>query len=92
MKLPKGGCEVDWCPTGIHYVFNVRSDIIYILSKQISDQEHLNELSEGCSLGDMLKYDDSDKDNLLSVNEFYSAFSKLYSKFLNYIYNIYYTR
>ncbi|XP_073991305.1 follistatin-related protein 5-like isoform X2 [Rhodnius prolixus] len=47
--------------------------------QKISDQEHLNELSEGCSLGDMLKYDDSDKDNLLSVNEFYSAFSKLYS-------------
>lgn len=47
---------------------------------QISDQEHLNELSEGCSLSDMLTYDDSDGDTLLSVNEFYSAFSKLYSK------------
>ncbi|XP_014287301.1 follistatin-related protein 5 isoform X2 [Halyomorpha halys] len=43
--------------------------------QKISDQEHLNELSEGCSLSDMLTYDDSDGDTLLSVNEFYSAFS-----------------
>ncbi|KAL1123314.1 hypothetical protein AAG570_002400 [Ranatra chinensis] len=47
--------------------------------QKISDQEHLNTLSEGCSLSDMLTYDDSDKDSLLSVNEFYAAFSKLYS-------------
>ncbi|XP_014246799.1 follistatin-related protein 5-like isoform X2 [Cimex lectularius] len=47
--------------------------------QKISDQEHLNTLSDGCTLSDMLRYDDSDQDGLLSVNEFYSAFSKLYS-------------
>lgn len=43
--------------------------------QKISDQEHLTELSEGCTLADMLTYDDTDNDNLLSVTEFYSAFS-----------------
>ncbi|KAF6205139.1 hypothetical protein GE061_019306 [Apolygus lucorum] len=43
--------------------------------QKISDQEHLGTLSEGCSLADLLRYDDADQDNLLSVNEFYSAFS-----------------
>ncbi|CAB0011767.1 unnamed protein product [Nesidiocoris tenuis] len=47
--------------------------------QKISDQEHLGTLSEGCSLTDMLRYDDADEDGLLSVSEFYSAFSKLYS-------------
>lgn len=55
------------------------SNVIFLV--QISDQEHLGTLSEGCSLTDMLRYDDTDQDSLLSVNEFYAAFSKLYSKF-----------
>ncbi|XP_046405287.1 follistatin-related protein 5-like isoform X3 [Ischnura elegans] len=46
---------------------------------QISEKEHLNQLAKGCTLGDMLSYDDSDNDGHLNINEFYMAFSKLYS-------------
>lgn len=48
---------------------------------QISAKEHLNLLSDGCTLSDMLTFDDLDKDNRIAINELYSAFSKLYSKF-----------
>lgn len=47
----------------------------------ISLFEHLDELSNGCALNDMIIYDDTDHDGQLSVNEFNQAFSKLYSKF-----------
>ncbi|XP_071439347.1 follistatin-related protein 5-like isoform X2 [Hetaerina americana] len=46
---------------------------------EISEKEHLNQLAKGCTLGDMLNYDDSDNDGHLNINEFYMAFSKLYS-------------
>ncbi|KAG8235847.1 hypothetical protein J437_LFUL015640 [Ladona fulva] len=46
---------------------------------KISQREHLNQLAKGCDLGDMLSYDDTDKDGHLNINEFYMAFSKLYS-------------
>ncbi|XP_046405288.1 follistatin-related protein 5-like isoform X4 [Ischnura elegans] len=46
---------------------------------QISEKEHLNQLAKGCTLGDMLSYDDSDNDGHLNINEFYMAFSKLYT-------------
>ena len=49
---------------------------------QVSDQEHLSQLSKGCDLRDMIVYDDNDKDGGLAINEFYSAFSKLYSKLI----------
>ncbi|XP_026684231.1 follistatin-related protein 5-like [Diaphorina citri] len=49
--------------------------------EQISEKEHLSALSDGCTLSDMLKFDDLDKDNRIAINELYSAFSKLYSKF-----------
>lgn len=48
----------------------------------ISLNEHLDELSNGCALNDMLNYDDTDHDGQLSVNEFNQAFSKLYSEYI----------
>ena len=47
---------------------------------QIAEREDLEQLSRGCSLGHMISYDDADKDGRLNINEFYMAFSKLYSK------------
>lgn len=41
----------------------------------------MEELSAGCSLSHMISYDDTDGDGRLNVNEFYMAFSKLYSKY-----------
>ena len=38
------------------------------------------QLSKECTLVDMLLYDDTDQDGHLNINEFYAAFSKLYSK------------
>lgn len=46
----------------------------------IAKAEHLDQLSSSCSLGDLVTYDDSDKDGRININEFYTAFSKLYSK------------
>ncbi|KAJ3662655.1 hypothetical protein Zmor_006993 [Zophobas morio] len=45
----------------------------------IAAQERLDSLSSGCSLSNMIQYDDADHDGKLSINEFYVAFSKLYS-------------
>lgn len=47
---------------------------------QVSQNEQLEELSNGCVLRDMLQYDDLDQDQCLNINEFYQAFNKLYSK------------
>lgn len=47
--------------------------------EQIAGREHLNQLAKGCSLGHMLSFDDTDRDGRLNINEFYMAFSKLYS-------------
>lgn len=41
----------------------------------------MEELCRGCNLGHMISYDDTDGDGKLNVNEFYMAFSKLYSKY-----------
>ncbi|XP_045617913.2 follistatin-related protein 5 isoform X3 [Procambarus clarkii] len=46
---------------------------------QVSQVEEVNRLAEDCSLVDMLRYDDSNTDGHLNLNEFYTAFSKLYS-------------
>lgn len=45
-------------------------------------QERLDSLSGGCSLSNMIQFDDTDNDGKLSINEFYVAFSKLYSEYL----------
>ncbi|KAF4531901.1 hypothetical protein B566_EDAN000930 [Ephemera danica] len=42
---------------------------------QIASAEQLGQLAKGCTLGDMISYDDSDKDGRLNINEFYVAFS-----------------
>lgn len=49
---------------------------------KISVEEHLEDLSNGCALNDMLVFDDSNNDRSLSINEFYQAFNKLYSKYI----------
>lgn len=41
----------------------------------------MEELSAGCNLSHMISYDDTDGDGRLNVNEFYMAFSKLYSEY-----------
>lgn len=41
----------------------------------------MEKLSTGCNLSHMISYDDTDGDGRLNVNEFYMAFSKLYSKY-----------
>ncbi|KAI4470268.1 follistatin-related [Holotrichia oblita] len=46
---------------------------------KITAQEHLDTLSKGCTLPDMIQYEDSDRDGKLNINEFYVAFSKLYT-------------
>ncbi|KAJ8982694.1 hypothetical protein NQ317_013166 [Molorchus minor] len=45
----------------------------------IAVQERLDTIGSGCSLSNMIQYDDTDHDEKLSINEFYVAFSKLYS-------------
>lgn len=47
--------------------------------EQIAIKENLHQVAKSCSLGDMLTYDDTDRDGRLDINEFYVAFSKLYS-------------
>lgn len=47
---------------------------------QVAAQEHLDNFSNGCSLSSMIQFDDTDQDGKLNINEFYVAFSKLYSK------------
>ncbi|XP_049811271.1 follistatin-related protein 5-like isoform X1 [Schistocerca nitens] len=47
--------------------------------EQMAAKEQLSQLSKGCSLSDMLHFDDASKDGRLDINEFYTAFSKLYS-------------
>jgi hypothetical protein len=58
-------------------------EILIVCCSQIAGREHLNQLAKGCSLGHMLSFDDTDKDGRLNINEFYMAFSKLYSKLLH---------
>ncbi|XP_037025567.1 follistatin-related protein 5-like isoform X2 [Bradysia coprophila] len=47
--------------------------------RHITVVEHLENLSNGCILSDMLIFDDSNNDRKLSTDEFYQAFNKLYS-------------
>lgn len=47
---------------------------------QAAEKDHLGQLSGSCILADMLLFDDTDHDGTMTINEFYSAFSKLDSK------------
>lgn len=49
---------------------------------QITKQDKLNDMSAVCVMSDMIRFEDMDKDGRLGLNEFYAAFSKLYSKCL----------
>lgn len=44
------------------------------------EEDRLGQLSTVCILADMLLFDDTNHDGRLNINEFYLAFSKLYSK------------
>lgn len=63
-----------------HYDFNNNGKLEEDELNKISIAEHLEDLSNGCALHDMLVFDDSDNDRTLNINEFYQAFNKLYSK------------
>ncbi|XP_012252708.2 follistatin-related protein 5-like isoform X2 [Athalia rosae] len=62
-----------------HYDQNNNGNLEREELEQIAHREELEQLSRGCSLGHMISYDDADKDGRLNINEFYMAFSKLYS-------------
>lgn len=64
-----------------HYDQNNNGHLEQEELSQITMTEHLEDLSNGCLLNDMLIFDDVDNDRQLSINEFYQAFNKLYSKF-----------
>ena len=59
---------------------NISGSVFVVWPLKTFEKEHLSQLSNECSLLDMLVYDDTDHDNHLDLNEFYAAFSKLYSK------------
>ncbi|CAG9819352.1 unnamed protein product [Phaedon cochleariae] len=62
-----------------HYDRNNNGNLEATELNEISIQERLDTLSNGCSLSNMIQYDDTDHDGKLSINEFYVAFSKLYN-------------
>ena len=66
-----------------HYDQNSNGNLEREELEQIAEREDLEQLSKGCSLGHMISYDDADRDGRLNINEFYLAFSKLYSKSLS---------
>lgn len=49
---------------------------------QITKQDKLDDISDVCVMSDMIRFEDMDKDGRLGLNEFYAAFSKLYSKYV----------
>lgn len=62
-----------------HYDRNNNGNLEATELNEIGIHERLDTLSSGCSLSNMIQYDDTDNDGKLSINEFYVAFSKLYS-------------
>lgn len=67
-----------------HYDRNANTFLEEDELRHITEVEHLDNLSNGCSLSDMLVFDDSNNDRKLSTHEFYQAFNKLYSKWRPY--------
>jgi hypothetical protein len=63
-----------------HYDQNNNGNLERDELDQVAEREDLEQLSKGCSLGHMISFDDVDRDGRLNINEFYLAFSKLYSK------------
>lgn len=62
-----------------HYDRNNDGNLEQEELEQIAEEENMEELCAGCNLSHMISYDDTDGDGRLNVNEFYMAFSKLYS-------------
>uniref|UniRef100_A0A1Y1K1I9 Follistatin-related protein 5 n=2 Tax=Photinus pyralis TaxID=7054 RepID=A0A1Y1K1I9_PHOPY len=62
-----------------HYDQNNNGNLEISELKTITSQEHFETLTTGCTLSSMIKFDDTNHDGKLSINEFYTAFSKLYS-------------
>ena len=62
-------------------VLSIEHHFFVTCPHQSCEDEHLSQLSKECSLSDMLAYDDADRDTHLNLNEFYAAFSKLYSQY-----------
>ncbi|CAL7951949.1 unnamed protein product [Xylocopa violacea] len=62
-----------------HYDRNNNGNLEREELEQFAENEDLEELCRGCNLGHMISYDDTDGDGKLNMNEFYEAFSKLYS-------------
>lgn len=62
-----------------HYDQNNNGNLETEELNEIAGVEHLEALSNGCSLAHMIQFDDTDHDGRLTINEFYLAFSKLYS-------------
>lgn len=60
------------------------SGVLWLMSMtvgvKVSQEEEVSRLAEDCSLADLLHFDDTNNDGQLNLNEFYTAFSKLYSK------------
>ncbi|XP_061939155.1 follistatin-related protein 5 isoform X1 [Apis cerana] len=63
-----------------HYDRNNNGNLEREELEQFAENEDLEELCRGCNLGHMISYDDTDGDGKLNVNEFYMAFSKLYTQ------------
>nr|XP_018913078.1 PREDICTED: follistatin-related protein 5-like isoform X1 [Bemisia tabaci] len=62
-----------------HCDLNSDSRLVEEELNQVFEKEHLEQLSKQCALSDLLVFNDENKDGELSLNEFYAAFSKLYS-------------
>ncbi|XP_059615041.1 follistatin-related protein 5-like [Phlebotomus argentipes] len=62
-----------------HYDQNNNGHLETTELRELYQLEHLEDLSAGCVLSDMLVYDDTNRDGHLSINEFYQAFNKMYS-------------
>uniref|UniRef100_A0ABD2XK46 Follistatin-related protein 5 n=1 Tax=Trichogramma kaykai TaxID=54128 RepID=A0ABD2XK46_9HYME len=62
-----------------HYDQNSNGDLERDELERVAEREDLEQLSRGCSLAHMISYDDADRDGRLNINEFYMAFSKLYT-------------
>lgn len=68
----------------IHSCFLYTSTLL-----QVAKRENLHRITEKCNLENLITKEDIDKDNRLGTNEFYAAFSKLYSKYTFFYYPFY---
>lgn len=73
-----------------HYDHNKNNFLDEDELQRITAMEHLENLSNGCGLSDMLIFDDSNNDRKLSTHEFYQAFNKLYSKYRHFSHLFFY--